>query len=59
MNKQKEGLLSGNISFLNYTDNISTIIRKSSVILNLSHFQESFGRTVLEAMAFGETCYLL
>jgi GT2 family glycosyltransferase/glycosyltransferase involved in cell wall biosynthesis len=40
-----------NIRFLGYYDSPVTAISKVNVLMNLSHFAESFGRTVAEAMA--------
>lgn len=34
-----------------YTENIAAALEESSIVLSLSRFQESFGRTALEAMA--------
>lgn len=38
-----------NIRFTDYCDDIQKLLSNVDVLLNLSHFQESFGRTVLEA----------
>lgn len=40
-----------NIEFPGYFDDPAEAMERVDVILNLSYFQESFGRTVLEAMA--------
>jgi glycosyltransferase involved in cell wall biosynthesis len=40
-----------NISYEGYTHNTVSTLQEADVILNLSHFQESFGRTVIEGMA--------
>lgn len=47
------------IHFGEYTDGPQKCIARSSVLVNLSRFQESFGRTVLEAMLMGRpvVCY--
>lgn len=37
-----------------YTDTPVQALKQSDVIVNLSHFQESFGRSVLEALAAGK-----
>lgn len=47
----KDGVLPDNISFLGYRDTPKAAISEINVLLNLSHFAESFGRTVAEAMA--------
>ncbi|CAM5221097.1 glycosyltransferase family 4 protein [Alishewanella longhuensis] len=39
-----------NIEFVNYTSEVSAQISALDVVMNLSSFQESFGRSVLEAM---------
>lgn len=43
--------VSGNIYFSGYIDTTREAMLKANVILNLSYFRESFGRTVTEAMA--------
>ena len=45
------GRVSGNIRLAGYTATPDIALAQSDIIVNLSHFQESFGRTVLEAMA--------
>ena len=40
-----------NVVFCGYKMNPLLAIKEANIVLNLSHFQESFGRTVLEAMA--------
>ncbi|WP_213999994.1 glycosyltransferase family 4 protein [Arsukibacterium sp.] len=47
------------IEFAGYVPDVITALQNLHVVLNLSHFQESFGRTVLEAMAAGRAviCY--
>ncbi|KHT54539.1 hypothetical protein RJ43_08985 [Alteromonas macleodii] len=42
-----------NVCFRGVTDDISETLSNIDVLLCLSHFAESFGRTVLEAMAHG------
>lgn len=42
-----------NVSFEGYTKDIIATLYEADVVLNLSHFQESFGRTVVEGMAAG------
>ena len=48
---QREGRGPKNIKFLGYRKTPREVIAEANVILNLSHFAESFGRTVAEAMA--------
>jgi len=48
---QKEGNVPHNVSFEKYGDDPSEIMRNIDILVNFSSFQESFGRTVLEAMA--------
>ena len=45
------GTLPNNIKFLGYRDSPKLAIAEMNVLLNLSNFAESFGRTVAEAMA--------
>ncbi len=40
-----------NLTFAGYADTPLAAIRQVNIVLNLSNFEESFGRTVLEAMA--------
>ncbi|CUS47077.1 MAG: family 2 glycosyl transferase [Idiomarinaceae bacterium HL-53] len=49
----------GNIAIHGYVDDPKFAFKEIDVLLNLSHFAESFGRTVLEAMAAGRLaiCY--
>lgn len=49
--EQARGTVPGNIEFAGYADSPRCGIEKTNVVLNLSHFKESFGRTVVEAMA--------
>jgi|GEM_PF-321325 len=47
------------IRYIGYLERAEEIYEEVDVVLNLSHFAESFGRTVLEGMAFGKPtiCY--
>ncbi|WP_181902707.1 glycoside hydrolase family 99-like domain-containing protein [Lysobacter soli] len=40
-----------NVRFLGYKEKPIEAVREANVVLNLSHFSESFGRTVAEALA--------
>ncbi|WP_421132583.1 glycosyltransferase [Alteromonas sp. A079] len=42
-----------NVSYEGYTKDVVSTLPKADIVLNLSHFQESFGRTVIEGMAAG------
>lgn len=42
-----------NISYEGYTSNAISTLQQADIVLNLSHFQESFGRTIIEGMAAG------
>ena len=44
----------GNLVLAGYVDDIAVAYANLDVVLNLSHFAESFGRTVAEAMAAGK-----
>lgn len=59
VNKLKRTSLPENLQFEGYTENPLNAFSTLDVVLNLSHFKESFGRTVLEAMAAGRVvvCY--
>ncbi|WP_374408321.1 glycosyltransferase [Pelagerythrobacter sp.] len=48
-----------NVQFRDYASSPVEAIRQADIVLNLSHFAESFGRTVVEAMAAGRPviCY--
>jgi Glycosyltransferase len=48
---QREGSGPKNIKFLGYRKTPREVMAEANVVLNLSHFAESFGRTVAEAMA--------
>ncbi|MBB5212302.1 glycosyltransferase family 4 protein [Microbulbifer hydrolyticus] len=45
------GNIAGNIRLAGYAASPEVALEQSDIVVNLSHFQESFGRTVLEAMA--------
>lgn len=47
----REGRLPSNLKFLGYRETPRDAMREVDVLLNLSSFAESFGRTVAEAMA--------
>ncbi len=47
----KEGKRPANLAFLGYRETPRKAMSELNVLLNLSHFAESFGRTVAEAMA--------
>jgi len=47
---KKEGCPS-NVEFVDYKSSPQEALQLVNVVLNFSHFQESFGRTILEAMA--------
>ncbi|WP_175345301.1 glycosyltransferase [Bradyrhizobium sp. ORS 375] len=49
--KQAAGQLPRNIQFPGYATTPRQAVEQVNVVLNFSHFAESFGRTVLEAMA--------
>jgi glycosyltransferase involved in cell wall biosynthesis/ubiquinone/menaquinone biosynthesis C-methylase UbiE/predicted nucleic acid-binding Zn-ribbon protein len=49
--RQKKGELPPNLRFVDYQSNILNCYRQLDVVINFSHFAESFGRTVAEAMA--------
>lgn len=49
--EQKAGLVPNNIEFAGYAASPRQAVEQINVVLNFSHFAESFGRTVLEAMA--------
>ena len=49
--QQGSGDVPGNITFPGYAATPKDAIAQLDVVLNFSHFAESFGRTVLEAMA--------
>ncbi len=47
----KQGQRPGNLAFLGYRDTPRMAMSELNVLLNLSHFAESFGRTVAEGLA--------
>lgn len=51
--------LPDNVTLAGYAESPMAAMEKADVVLSLSHFAESFGRTVLEAMAAGRPviCY--
>lgn len=49
--KQSDGLLTGNLVFSGYAATSQAALMETHVVVNLSSVEESFGRTVLEAMA--------
>jgi glycosyltransferase involved in cell wall biosynthesis len=49
--RQAAGELPPNIVFAGYRHSPIEAMEEADIVLNLSHFQESFGRTVLEAMS--------
>ncbi|MBF8223894.1 glycosyltransferase family 4 protein [Halomonas sp. 328] len=49
--QQAEGRLPANLHYCGYVRHPREALAALDVVVNLSHFQESFGRTVLEAMA--------
>jgi glycosyltransferase involved in cell wall biosynthesis/GT2 family glycosyltransferase len=48
---QKRGEIPGSVKFMGYCDTPREAMAKTDVVLNLSSFAESFGRTVAEALA--------
>lgn len=48
-----------NVEFADYAETPEQALRQADVVMSLSHFSESFGRTVLEALAAGRPviCY--
>ncbi|WP_299201317.1 glycosyltransferase [uncultured Amphritea sp.] len=48
---REDGQFQGNLSYLGYVDEARNALSELDIVVNLSHFQESFGRSVLEAMA--------
>jgi glycosyltransferase involved in cell wall biosynthesis/GT2 family glycosyltransferase len=50
--RKQAGDLPSNLHFMEYQEEIADCYRDIDIILNFSHFAESFGRTVAEAMAF-------
>ena len=48
---QQKGRIPKNVEFLGFKDTPREAMAEANVVLMLSHFKESFGRTVIEAMA--------
>ncbi|MCQ4162166.1 glycosyltransferase [Roseomonas sp. GC11] len=48
---QKAGKISPHVIFAGYAESPRAAIEQVNVVINFSHFAESFGRTVLEAMS--------
>lgn len=53
LQQQQQGLLPVSLELAEYCADPLDALRQADVVLNLSHFQESFGRSVLEGMAAG------
>lgn len=51
--RQTQGQAPGNLIYAGYVEAPATALAELHIVVNLSCFQESFGRTVLEAMAAG------
>ncbi|WP_427028335.1 glycosyltransferase [Halomonas sp. H2] len=51
LKRQAQGLAPANITFAGYVQRPEEALAQLDIVVNLSRFQESFGRTVLEAMA--------
>jgi glycosyltransferase involved in cell wall biosynthesis len=49
--QQREGVVSGNLVFSGYVSTPQLALAEAHVVVSLSSVEESFGRTVLEAMA--------
>lgn len=49
--RQQAGKLSQNLIFVGYQSSPLAAIERCNIVVNLSHFKESFGRTVAEALA--------
>lgn len=49
--RQADGELSDNVVFAGYAEQPEAAIAQLDIVLNLSHFAESFGRTVAEGLA--------
>ncbi|WP_444888153.1 glycosyltransferase [Microbulbifer sp. JMSA008] len=49
--RQRSGEISSYLQFTGYIPSPQDALAEADIVVNLSHFQESFGRTVLEAMA--------
>ena len=53
LRRQANGNVPGNIHYGGYVEQPAEALAQLDIVMNLSRFQESFGRTVLEAMAAG------
>jgi GT2 family glycosyltransferase/glycosyltransferase involved in cell wall biosynthesis len=53
LQQQRLGELPGCLELAPYYQHPAQALQQTDIVLNLSHFQESFGRTVAEAMAAG------
>ncbi|EKO3576505.1 glycosyltransferase [Vibrio metschnikovii] len=53
VSKMQQQDLPPNWHFAGYVDQPSQALAKLDIVLSLSHFHESFGRTILEALGFG------
>lgn len=53
LRRQAQGRAPANIRFAGYVERPEQALAELDIVVNLSRFQESFGRTVLEAMAAG------
>lgn len=53
MQQQAQGELPACLELAGYYQHPAQALQQTDIVLNLSHFQESFGRTVAEAMAAG------
>lgn len=51
--RQADKVSSGRLVYAGYVESPAQALAEVDAVVNLSHFQESFGRTVLEAMAAG------
>ncbi|WP_189464117.1 glycosyltransferase [Vreelandella hamiltonii] len=51
--RQAQGRAPSNVRFAGYVERPEEALAQLDIVVNLSRFQESFGRTVLEAMAAG------
>jgi glycosyltransferase involved in cell wall biosynthesis len=49
--RQAAGAVPANITYHGYVSEPAAVLASLGAVINLSHFEESFGRTVLEAMA--------
>ncbi len=49
--EQQKGKVPSNVDFPGYRDTPRDAMAEANVVLSVSHFKESFGRTVIEAMA--------